>query len=101
MIPGIYTPIAIENGWDLDWSKPAVAVHNHIRGLSPEPGAWFEADLGKGRERIKVLRSAVAEGKGYDAAREIKLPKYESWSGYAAFLPMNIERYFDFWNRGI
>jgi hypothetical protein len=24
VIPGIYTPIAIENGWDLDWSKPAV-----------------------------------------------------------------------------
>ena len=24
VIPGIYTAIAIENGWDLDWSKPAV-----------------------------------------------------------------------------
>jgi len=24
VIPGAYTVIAIENGWDLDWSKPAV-----------------------------------------------------------------------------
>jgi methionyl-tRNA formyltransferase len=37
-------------------------VHNHIRGLSPEPGAWFEADLGKGSERVRVLRSSRAEG---------------------------------------
>jgi hypothetical protein len=31
----------------------------------------------------------------------MKLPKYEKWGGYANFLPMNIERYYDFWNRGI
>jgi hypothetical protein len=24
VIPGAYTVIAIENGWDLDWSKPAI-----------------------------------------------------------------------------
>ena len=43
---------------------PALEVHNHIRGLSPDPGAWFEADLGKGPERIKVLRSTLADGAG-------------------------------------
>jgi methionyl-tRNA formyltransferase len=48
----------------IDWSKDAAAVHNRIRGLSPDPGAWFEADLGKGPERIKVLRSTRAEGSG-------------------------------------
>ena len=36
-----------------------------------------------------------------DAQKEIKLPKYEAWPNYNTFLPMNIERYFDFWNRGI
>ncbi len=41
----------------IDWSRPAPDVHNHIRGLSPEPGAWFEADLGKGPERVRALRS--------------------------------------------
>jgi methionyl-tRNA formyltransferase len=48
----------------IDWSRLAVDVHNHIRGLSPEPGAWFELDLGKAPERIKVLRSELAEGSG-------------------------------------
>ncbi|CAN5151945.1 methionyl-tRNA formyltransferase [soil metagenome] len=48
----------------IDWSRPAGEVHNHIRGLSPDPGAWFEADFGKGPERVKVLRSTLAEGSG-------------------------------------
>jgi methionyl-tRNA formyltransferase len=48
----------------IDWSQPARVVHDHIRGLSPDPGAWFEADLGKGAERVKVLRSTLAEGSG-------------------------------------
>ena len=48
------------------------------------------------------MKQAVSEGKSYaDSQKEIKLPKYESWPNYSAFLPMNIERYFDFWNRGI
>ena len=45
----------------IDWSKSAAEVHNHIRGLSPYPGAWFEADLGGGKaERVKVLKSGLA-----------------------------------------
>ena len=43
----------------IDWARPAAEVHNHIRGLSPAPGAWFEADLGKGPERVRALRSVV------------------------------------------
>ncbi len=48
----------------IDWSRPAADVHNHIRGLSPDPGAWFEADLGKGTERVRALRSTLADGQG-------------------------------------
>jgi hypothetical protein len=49
-----------------------------------------------------AVKKAVSEGKPYaDAQKEIKLPKYETWPNYNMFLPMNIERYFDFWNRGI
>jgi methionyl-tRNA formyltransferase len=39
-------------------------VHNQVRGLSPFPGAFFMAGLGKGPERIKVLRTQRAEGDG-------------------------------------
>lgn len=40
-----------------------------------------------------AVKTAAAEGKCNDTAmREIKLPKYEGWGGYANTLPMNIER---------
>ena len=48
----------------IDWSRDAQSLHDHVRGLSPFPGAFFEADLGRGPERVKVLRSKVAEGHG-------------------------------------
>jgi methionyl-tRNA formyltransferase len=44
----------------IDWSRPAAEVDRMIRGLSPFPGAWCEV----AGERIKLLRSRVAEGKG-------------------------------------
>ena len=48
----------------IDWTLPARRVHDHVRGLSPFPGAFFMADLGKGPERVKLLRTALAEGSG-------------------------------------
>jgi methionyl-tRNA formyltransferase len=48
----------------IDWSRPAIEVHNHIRGLSPFPGAWCEIDFGKGPERLRVLRSEIVSGEG-------------------------------------
>ena len=48
----------------IDFSKPASDVHNHIRGLAPFPGAWFEAEIGGKQERIKVLSSELGEGRG-------------------------------------
>lgn len=48
----------------IDFSRPALEVHNHIRGLSPFPGAWFETEIGGRRERVKVLGSRLAEGEG-------------------------------------
>ncbi len=52
----------------IDWTLPAKAVHDHIRGLSPFPGAFFEGDFGRGPERIKVLRAQVCEGEGAPGA---------------------------------
>lgn len=48
----------------IDWTKPSKAVHDHARGLSPFPGAWFELPEAKGPARIKVLRTTRAEGSG-------------------------------------
>ena len=44
----------------IDWSKPAAEIHNHIRGLSPFPGAWCEMDIGGKPERVKLLKSTRA-----------------------------------------
>ncbi|PTM97443.1 methionyl-tRNA formyltransferase [Mycoplana dimorpha] len=46
----------------IDFSRPAAEVHNHIRALSPFPGAWFELPVAGKAERIKVLGSRLAGG---------------------------------------
>jgi methionyl-tRNA formyltransferase len=43
------------------WARPWTEVHNHIRGLSPQPGAWLELP---GGARVKVLRSTAGQGEG-------------------------------------
>jgi methionyl-tRNA formyltransferase len=49
-----------KNETRITWSKPWKQVHDHIRGLSPFPGAWFEID----GVRVKVLRSTKGDGAG-------------------------------------
>jgi methionyl-tRNA formyltransferase len=48
----------------IDFARGAAEVDCHIRGLAPFPGAWFEADFGGRRERVKVLGSVLGEGGG-------------------------------------
>jgi methionyl-tRNA formyltransferase len=45
----------------IDWSRSAVELDRHIRGLSPFPGAWFEAPTPKGPVRVKALMSRLDE----------------------------------------
>jgi methionyl-tRNA formyltransferase len=45
----------------IDWSKPWQQVHDHCRGLSPSPGAWFEFP---GAGRVKILRTTKGDGSG-------------------------------------
>ncbi|MCW2273096.1 methionyl-tRNA formyltransferase [Rhodoblastus acidophilus] len=48
----------------VDFTPPAAELHNLVRGLSPFPGAYFEADFGKGLERVKILRTTLTKGSG-------------------------------------
>jgi methionyl-tRNA formyltransferase len=41
---------------EIDWSKPAVDVHNLVRGLSPQPGAYSY----RGERKIILLRTRHA-----------------------------------------
>jgi len=45
----------------IEWTKPWQQVHDHCRGLSPFPGAWFEFP---GAGRVKVLRTTKGDGSG-------------------------------------
>ncbi|MGA8076820.1 MAG: methionyl-tRNA formyltransferase [Xanthobacteraceae bacterium] len=50
-----------KNEAQIDWKEPCAEVHNHCRGLSPDPGAWFEIpSIG----RVRVLRTAIGVGDG-------------------------------------
>ncbi|HLH89816.1 MAG TPA: MBL fold metallo-hydrolase [Xanthobacteraceae bacterium] len=75
----------------------------------PGPGGAQTGSKDDARSQLAYLqdlsaavKKAVDDNKSYaEAEKEITLPKYESWPNYKPFLPMNIERYYDYWNRGI
>jgi methionyl-tRNA formyltransferase len=48
----------------IDWARPWKAVHDHCRGLSPAPGAWFAIEQAGAPLRVKVLRTTRGEGGG-------------------------------------
>ena len=50
-----------KNETRIDWIRPWQQVHDHCRGLSPFPGAWFEL---AGVGRVKVLRTSRGNGSG-------------------------------------
>jgi methionyl-tRNA formyltransferase len=52
----------------IDWRRPARQVHDHVRGLAPFPGAWFEI-AGTPPTRVKVLRTQCVEGSETPAPR--------------------------------
>jgi methionyl-tRNA formyltransferase len=53
-----------KNETRIDWTTPWKAVHDHCRGLSPFPGAWFELPGTSAPARIKVLRTTSGAGSG-------------------------------------
>ena len=75
----------------------------------PGPGGKQTGTKDNARDQLSYLqdlsaavKKEVNDGKSYDdAINDISLPKYQAWPNYKAFLPMNVVRYYDFWNRGI
>jgi methionyl-tRNA formyltransferase len=53
-----------KNETRIDWTRPWKAVHDHCRGLSPFPGAWFELPGTGSPVRVKVLRTSEGMGSG-------------------------------------
>lgn len=85
----------------MDWTK---MISGHPGPGGRQTGTKDDANnvLGYLQDLSAAVKKSVDEGKPVaDLQRDLKLPKYESWGGYGPFLPMNIERYYDFHNRGI
>ena len=59
-----YAPKIDKRETRINWLKLGARVHNHIRGLSPAPGAWTEVPIAGQVERVKILRSTMAGGAG-------------------------------------
>ncbi len=48
----------------LDFAMAAADVLNHVHGLSPFPGAWFEIASDGSAARVKVLKAELANAQG-------------------------------------
>ena len=57
----------------------------------------YMVDVSNAAKQLAAERKCLND----DAMRAIKLPKYESWSGYGPYLLGNLERFCEYWGRGI
>jgi methionyl-tRNA formyltransferase len=55
-----YAPMLKKEDGRIDWTRPAAAIHNQVRGLQPSPGAYTQF---RG-QTLHVRRSRVAEAAG-------------------------------------
>lgn len=90
---------SLERTVALDWER--------MIGGHPFPGGRYATkdDVRNYKQYLldlsHAVKAAAAQGKCWDAAMaEVKLPKYEKWGNYERFLPMNIEKFCNYWGRG-
>ncbi len=50
---------------EIKWNRSAAEIHNLIRGISPQPGAWCWVQIGADKKRLKIKRSEVVTGQAY------------------------------------
>ena len=83
----------------LDWER-MIPGHPYAGGrLGTKKDV--ENDIAYLEDLSAEVKKAAEAGKCFDTAmKEVKLPKYENWANYAAYLPGNIERLCYWWGRG-
>jgi methionyl-tRNA formyltransferase len=63
----------------IDWTKPAALIHNQIRALAPQPGAWTLMALDSETKRLKIKRAAVLEG-SHPTPKKTHLLTQKEWA---------------------
>jgi hypothetical protein len=85
----------------MDWDR-LIPGHPGPDGCQIGTKDDARAALGYLQDLSAAVKKAADDRKCLaDAMKDIKLPKYESFANYEAYLPMNIERYCDFYSLGI
>ena len=85
----------------MDWDR-MISGHPGAGGRQIGTKEDVKTDLDYVIDLSAAVKEAVDAGKSYDQAiKDIKLPKWEKLPGFTQNLPGNIERYYDYWNRGI
>lgn len=54
-----YAPKIELEDCEIEWNKPAQQIHNLIRGVNPEPGAWCWLKTNGERKRLKIFSSEL------------------------------------------
>jgi len=66
-----YAPMMKKEDGQIDWHKPALEIHNQVRGLDPWPGAYTSLD----GEVLKIASTAVEDGDVADPGKIITANK--------------------------
>jgi methionyl-tRNA formyltransferase len=70
----------------IDWQRPALEIERQVRGFSPTPGAWFEAN----GERIKLVEAEIRDGSG--SPGEALDDRLTIATGDGAIHPLKVQR---------
>jgi methionyl-tRNA formyltransferase len=49
---------------EIDWHKPAQMIHNLVRGVTPQPGAWCYVTVRGEKKRLKINKTQVVDQAG-------------------------------------
>ena len=54
-------PKLTKENTELNWDRPAIELHNQVRGLSPYPAAWCSLSINGGAQQVfKIMETAVS-----------------------------------------
>lgn len=59
-----FAPKVTPQEGEIDWNRSAQELHNHIRGVTPKPGAWCWVEVKGERKRLAVKKACISNLNG-------------------------------------
>ncbi|MEZ5315441.1 MAG: methionyl-tRNA formyltransferase [Chlamydiales bacterium] len=77
---------------EINWRSSAETIHNQIRGLTPNPGAWCEIQLGDHIKRLGVIKTRkILDIKGRPATLSSETSKIIVYCGEGALELLEVQ----------